>query len=323
MPSNPTQKSEASQIKLVGHEKYTLREQAKKYVAARANRGKSKASGAILRSDRTVQRYQGDLGRAAEHIQQKYGVIKLKDITHTKAQTYIDQRLKEKICVRTLQGYAKALELLPLVNKLTLPSRKTDPNDKPKERRAYTIEQINEIQKNLPSFAAKLATQVIVESGCRSQDLASMCLESVRPVKNARLTKLHADRFAGREDWVRVSFIGKGGHEYTSTISHELAKNVEKFRLYEGRDFRERNQENVVTKQYYDLPAGWKLSLIWTEAAKRTFGFSRGIHGLRHTFAQERVRMMQMLDMTWDKILECVSQQMGHYRAEQVRTYLR
>jgi integrase len=309
--------------KLIGHAKYAMREQAEKYVAARANRGKSKASGAILRSDRTVQRYQGDLGRAAEHIQQKYGVIRLKDITQAQAQGYIDQRLKERICVRTVQGYAKALELLPLVGKLTLPSRTTDPKDRPKERRAYTLDQIKEIQKNLPSFAARLATQVIVESGCRSQDLASMCLESERPLRNARLTKLHPDRFAGREDWVKVSFIGKGGHEYTSTISAELAKEVTKFRLYEARDFRERNQDNVVTKQYYDIPAGKRLSLIWTDASKRTFGFSRGIHGLRHTFAQERVKAMQALDVAWDKILECVSQQMGHYRAEQVGVYLR
>src|SRR5262249_38641662 len=160
---------------------------------------------------------------------------------------------------------------------------------------------------NIPSLAARLATQIIVESGCRTQDLASMCLASECPLKKARLTKLHTDRFAGREDWVKVSFIGKGGHEYMSTISPALAKRIEAFRLYEHRPFRERNQENVVTQQYYDIPAGRRLSLIWTAASKHTFGFSRGIHGLRHTFAQERVKAMQKLNMTWDKILECVS----------------
>lgn len=308
---------------LIGHTKYSMREQAEKYIAARANRGKSKASGAILRSDRTVQRYQGDLGRAAEYIQKKYSVTRLKDITQIQAQQYIDERLKEKICVRTIQGYAKALELLPLVKKLTTPSRRIDPKDKPQKSRAYTIDQIKEIQKNISSPATKLATQIILESGCRTQDLASMCLASERPLKNARHTKLHLDRFAGREEWIKVSFIGKGGHEYISTISPQTAKEIKKFRLYEPRDFRERNQENVVTKQYYDIPAGWHLSSLWTEASKRTFGFSRGIHGLRHTFAQERVKAMQKCNMTWDKILECVSQQMGHYRAEQVKVYLR
>jgi len=316
MDKNPNSKP-------IGHAKYAIRDQAAKFISARANRGKSKASGAILRSDRTVQRYQGDLGRAAESIQQKFGITRLKDITQEQAQNYIEQRLKEKVCVRTVQGYAKALELLPLVNQLTLPSRATDPQDKPKGSRAYTLEQIQEIQKHIPSLATRLATQVILESGCRAQDLASMRLASECTLRNARLTKLHPDRFKGREDWVKVFFIGKGGHEYISTISAELAKEVAKFRLYEPRDFRERKQENVVTKQYYDLPAGWRLSLGWTETSRQTFGFSHGIHGLRHTFAQERVKAMQTLDMTWDKILECVSQQMGHYRPDQVKVYLR
>lgn len=301
-----------------------MREQAEKYIAARANRGKSKASGAILRSDRTVQRYQGDLGRAAEFIQKKYGVTRLKDITHEQAQEYIDSRLSEKLRTRTVNGYSKALELLPLVGKLTLPSRLDDPKDKPLEKRAYTLDQIKEIEKKLPSIATRLSVQVILETGCRAQDIASMRLATERPLKNARLTKLHPDRFIGRETWVKVSFIGKGGHEYISTLSPETMQEVAKFRLFEPVDFRERGQENVVTKQYYDLPAGRYISSVWATASIRTFGFSRGIHGLRHTFAQERVRAMQCLEvMTWDKILACVSQQMGHYRPEQVKTYLR
>src|SRR5262249_4276857 len=116
--------------KLSGHAKYSMREQAKKYIAARANRGKSKASGAVLRGDRTVQRYQGDLARAAEYIQQRYGVAKLKDITQAQAQAYIDMRLQEKILIRTVQGYAKALELLPQVTLLHVPSRGADKRDK-------------------------------------------------------------------------------------------------------------------------------------------------------------------------------------------------
>jgi len=318
MKSQPQNKPMAA-----GHAKYAMREQAEKYIAARANRGKSKASGAILRSDRTVLRYQGDLGRAAEFIQQTYGVTKLKDITQEQAQSYINLRLSEKIGVRTVHGYAQALQLLPLVNKLTLPSRTSDLFDKPKERRAYTLEQVYEIQKNIPSLATKLAVQVILESGCRTQDLASMCLASERPIKNARLEKLHPDRFAGREDWVKISFIGKGGHEYISTVSPQTATAIAKFKLTESRHFRERGQENTVTKQYYDLPAGQRLSSLWTQASKQTLGFSQGIHGLRHSFAQQRVRLLQEQRMTWQKALECTSQQMGHYRADQVLAYLR
>ncbi len=142
-------------------------------------------------------------------------------------------------------------------------------------------------------------------------------------MKNARLNKLHVDRFLCREDWVKVTFVGKGGHEYGSSITTETAARMTDFRLLEPRDFRERGQENVVTKQYYDLPAGKNLSLIWTQASKGTFGFSHGIHGLRHTFAQERMHSMQKGGLTWQKALVCVSQQMGHYRADQVLIYCR
>ncbi len=306
-----------------GHAKYTLHEQAEKYIAARANRGKSKTSGAILRSDRTVLRYQGDLGRAAEYVQEKYGVTKLKNITHEQAQEYINLRLQENIRVRTVQGYAKALELLPLVTELTVPSRSSDAQDKASGRRAYTQEQFKEIQQRLLNPAAKLAVQVILESGCRTQDLASLRFTADRPLQNARLNRLHTDRFAGREEWVKVTFIGKGGHEYMSSVSAQTAEALRDFSLLAPRDFRERDQENVVTQQYYDLPVGKQLSQLWTQASKRTFGFSRGIHGLRHAFAQERVRELQEHGMTWQKALECASQLMGHYRAEQISTYLR
>jgi integrase len=306
-----------------GHARHSMREQADKYIAARANRGKSKASGAILRSDRTVDRYKGDLARAAEAIQKEFGIKRLKDITQVQAQTYIDQRLKDKIRVRTIQGYAKALELLPNVADLIVPSRATDLCDKPTGTRAYTMAQINEIQKLLNSPKSQLACQIILESGCRAQDLASLRLDQENSIANARLTKLHSDRFAGREQWVKVNFIGKGGHEYVSTISLSTAKILEKIRLENPRDFRERQQENVVAKQYYDLPAGKVLSTQWSRAADQALGLKRGLHGLRHSFAQERLKDMQRAGMVWEKALECVSQQMGHYRASEVKTYLR
>jgi integrase len=306
-----------------GHAKHSMREQADKYIAARANRGKSKASGASLRSDRTVDRYKGDLARAAEAIQHECGIKRLKDITQTQAQDYINQRLKDRIRVRTVQGYAKALELLPNVAELIVPSRATDANDKPTGTRAYTPAQIKEIQKFLNLPKSQLATQIILESGCRAQDLASLRLNHEHTITNARLAKLHPDRFAGREDWVKVNFIGKGGHEYISTIHPETARTLERYRLTLPQDFKERQQENVVTQQYYDIPAGKVLSTQWSRAADQSLGLKRGLHGLRHTFAQERLKDMQHAGMVWEKALECVSQQMGHYRASEVKTYLR
>ncbi len=314
---------EKRKIPVQGHAKFSMREQAEKFIDARANRGKSKASGATLRSDRTVLRYQGDLGRAAETIQKLHGIQRLKDITRQQAQAYINARLQENIRVRTVQGYAKALELLPLVGQLNVPSRATDKRDKPKQVRAYTPLQIKAIQQKIYTTNGHLAVQILLESGCRAKDLASLCLAAERPAKNARLNKLHTDRFLGREHWVQVTFIGKGGHEYTSAISPETAAKLEEVRLPIPRDFRERGQANVVTRQYYDLPAGFKFSRLWSEACMQALYSSRGLHGLRHTFAQQRLREMLQAGMTWDKARECVSQLMGHYRASEINTYCR
>jgi len=51
--------------------------------------------------------------------------------------------------------------------------------------------------------------------------------------------------------------------------------------------------------------------------------YSHGIHGLRHTFAQQRVDELTRSGIAWSIALERTSQLMGHYRTEEVLTYLR
>jgi hypothetical protein len=74
-----------------------------------------------------------------------------------------------------------------------------------------------------------------------------------------------------------ISWENKGGHKYVSTISPQTAKELEKYRLPQPRDFRERNQANVVAKQYYNLPAGLLSSTMWSEASRVALLSSRGV----------------------------------------------
>ncbi|NKB47365.1 MAG: hypothetical protein GKR77_06205, partial [Legionellales bacterium] len=144
----------------------SMREQAERWINARAHRGYSKASGKNLRSDRTVNRYIGDLARAAEWIQQQFGIQQLKHITQAQAQAYLDFRQQQSnLCAATIQGYGMALKTLPLIEQLNLPSKRADPNQKPKRSRAYTLAQIKTIQAQLPT-QAQLSVQIILESGC-------------------------------------------------------------------------------------------------------------------------------------------------------------
>lgn len=52
-------------------------------------------------------------------------------------------------------------------------------------------------------------------------------------------------------------------------------------------------------------------------------GRSTGAHGLRHSYAQERMTELQNRGLSRDAALETVSQEMGHFRPEITETYLR
>ena len=139
-----------------------MRDQARTWILARAHRGCSKASGAALRSDRTVHRYIGDLSRAAERI----GTLRLTAITREQAQAYIDARVKDGLRAATVQGYAKALETLPNIGTLTVPSRSQGAQNL--ISRAYTADQIRLVQ-CLLSPAARLATVVLGKAAAGSK----------------------------------------------------------------------------------------------------------------------------------------------------------
>ena len=79
---------------------------------------------------------------------------------------------------------------------------------------------------------------------------------------------------------------------------------------------------NVRTQQWnrFDLNA---LVAACNTAAKRVLGWSEGAHGLRHSYAQERLRELQRQGLRWEYALETVSQEMGHFRPQITEVYLR
>ena len=67
---------------------------------------------------------------------------------------------------------------------------------------------------------------------------------------------------------------------------------------------------------------GKSFSAAFTRASNQVLGWSGGAHGLRHTYAQERMSELQC-HMTRDLALEVVSQELGHFRPEITEVYLR
>ena len=75
--------------------------------------------------------------------------------------------------------------------------------------------------------------------------------------------------------------------------------------------------------QHYDLGGGLAWSRSFSAASKRALGWSTGGHGLRHSYAQERIEDLQRDGHTYDSALGLVSQEMGHFRGDITEVYLR
>ena len=58
-------------------------------------------------------------------------------------------------------------------------------------------------------------------------------------------------------------------------------------------------------------------------ASTTVLGWSKGGHGLRHSYAQDRVMELQTLRLSQEAAKEVVSQELGHFRPEITDTYLR
>ena len=76
-------------------------------------------------------------------------------------------------------------------------------------------------------------------------------------------------------------------------------------------------------QSHYDIGGGQRWSNSVSAAADRALGWSTGAHGLRHSYAQERMTELQNQGLTRDRALETVSQELGHFRPEITEVYLR
>ena len=79
----------------------------------------------------------------------------------------------------------------------------------------------------------------------------------------------------------------------------------------------------VFYQSQYAIGGGQRWSNALSAASMRTLGWSRGAHGVRHSYAQQRMQELQKLGLVRDMALRTVSQEMGHFRPEITETYLR
>ena len=274
--------------------------------------------GRVLRSVGTVRNYEESLRRVATglaHQQQN-----LKDLTPDSARAYLAQRA-EQVGQKTLDMERQAVQCMmqhvtgQLADHATLPVVKSE-HEQILAARAYTPEQVVAIAaQQAPQNA--LATEIAHAAGLRVHELHTLQRIDQQPPDGRPAL---ADKFAGR-DGERYTVVGKGGLCREVRLPAALAVRLEARRL----DVPERvTDRQVHYERHYAIGGGRNFSQSFGRASQSALGFSNGAHGLRHSYAQERMdELRDHGQRERPHALEVVSQEMGHFRPDITETYLR
>lgn len=182
--------------------------------------------------------------------------------------------------------------------------------------RSYTPEQVRTVAA-AQTERNGLATEIAYRAGLRAHEL--LTLQRVEERSASIHRQWSAERFTGR-DGERYTVKGKGGLVREVMIPRDLADRLEARKLAEPRKVTDRG---IHYQQRYDINGGNRWSKSFSTTSKRTLGWSRGGHGLRHGYAQERMAELQRNGILYDKAKGTVAQEVGHFDKETTEVYLR
>lgn len=184
------------------------------------------------------------------------------------------------------------------------------------DSRSYTREQISAVIERQSEKNA-LSSQIAHSAGLRAHELYTLRTAHERPADER---PARDEKFAVRPQGERYTVQGKGGLTREVSIPRELARRLEATRLSEPRQVTDRG---VHYQQHYAMAGGQSWSSSWSQASNAALGWSNGAHGLRHSYAQERMGELQRAGLQYRDALETVSQEMGHFRDTITEVYLR
>jgi integrase len=246
----------------------------------------------------------------------------LRDLDHDRAISYLEQRAEE-VGQKSLDIERQAIQSMfrHVTGKLsegeTLRVVKSE-HEQILNSRAYTLEQTHAIANN-QRVQNSLATEIAYSAGIRAKELITLLPIEERPADSRRNKEPLDEKFMGRTGQ-RYSVIGKGGLVREVMIPENLAQQLEDRRLEQPREVIDRN---IVYQQYYNIQAGRNWSQSFSRSSKQVLGWSNGGHGLRHSYAQERMDELRSQGLTREYAMEVVSQELGHFRPDITEVYLR
>jgi integrase len=252
--------------------------------------------------------------QALMHLTNWLQANRLGDLKHLNlelALQYLEER-SQTIGQKTLDQERQALQMYL---KAKLPVIKSELTQAVKSR-AYTNEQVNLVAR-AQTYKYQLATKIALSAGLRAHELLTLQRKDERSASAHRIWS--NNRFIGRQGEI-YTVNGKGGLIREVLIPGELASELEKLRLAKPKIVKDRT---INYTQYYLIGGGKNWTNSFSAASKRALGWSQGAHGLRHSYAQARMKELQQRRFMYNDALRIVSQELGHFRPEITEIYLR
>lgn len=185
-------------------------------------------------------------------------------------------------------------------------------------QRAYRPSEVLEIA-NTQGDRNALCTALCFSSGLRAHEI--LTLRPAEELARADHNQWSKELFAGIEDPRIYTVKGKGGLLRHVAVPRDLSILVEQRRLPCLTVSRDRKID--YKKSQYDIGAGQSFSQSFGEASRKVLGFSMGAHGLRHSYAQRRIRTLRALGFSINHALKILSEELGHFRVSVTWAYLR
>lgn len=287
----------------------SINEQALAVIKSRVNTTEGIGNFKPLQSIRSI----NDTAQALAKIGRDLGVQRIKHITPKIASEYLRLRQDNFASQKSLDRDRKALAIA-LQSEMP---RLTAITEQTLSSRAYSRQQVSYISQGLTE-CNRLGFELAHSSGLRAHELLT-------------LKRMDEGRKTSSRTWTEERFLGRSGEHYLVTgkggltreviIPKELSQRLESCRLDAPKITKDRGVNYV---QRYDIGGGNALSAAVTRASQRILGFSHGLHGVRHSYAQDRLDEIKLnFDKSHEEARDIISQELGHFRGDITEVYLR
>lgn len=221
--------------------------------------------------------------------------------------------ISEIFMQQTVDQYTSALSI---VFKKKLPKFKSE-IPKNNQSRNYFLSEVLRIIKNLESKNA-IAILLCYFSGLRAHEIAT--IRRLGEIKKSTSRKWSPDRFNLINSYKIYLVQGKGGLIREVAIPNELSEVIEKRRLETPVKVIDRG---IYYETFYELGYGKALSQCFSRSSKKLLNWTTGLHGLRHSYAQNRIYSLIDAGISFNSSLKIISEELGHFRPKVTLCYLR